>query len=209
MQKKTFFIAWALFVIAVLASVTYVATTTLKIQDLKNVDMNDKSAISPSPQPSSSPIAQNTQFQHPVLGYLFTYPARWKISTNKTSRPGSYDYVTIKSPDYKLSEGYPFLESGYSIAIRASDTSEVSVQALFNNDSLATSLAKNEHRLKVDGVDAIQFDYSYEGTIATVTMFVKDGVYYQIVYRYSDEALKNTDVKVYEEVLSSFKVNHP
>lgn len=209
MQKRTFFIAWALFVIAVLASVTYVATTTLKIQDYKNVEMDTEKTPAPSTKPSPSPTSENTQFKHPALGYLFTCPTSWNLSVNKVSSPGSYDYVTIESPDYKLSEGYPFLESGYSVGIGATDTSETSIQTLYDNDTLAAEISKNKHALKVDGADAIQFDYSYEGAIATETMFIKDGILYKIVYRYSEESSKNKEIKVYEEVLSSFKVNHP
>ena len=56
----------------------------------------------------------------------------------------------------------------------------------------------------VNGLDAIQFDYDYEGNRATITIFVNDGMYYTVKYRYVDSQSKQNYWNEYTKLLSSF-----
>ena len=47
-------------------------------------------------------------------------------------------------------------------------------------------IAFDKTTTKVDGLEAIQYDYSYEGHRATMTIFTKNGNYYTVRYRYVD-----------------------
>lgn len=212
MQKKTFFIAWALFVIAVIAAVAYIATTKLKIQDFGNgedsstSEQPQKTVESPIPTASPKPTESETkQYTHQELGYSFSYPSDWTLSTTETQNENFYTNVDVKSPDYKISEGYPVLESGFQLTITAKKTSETSVNTLFENDTLAKQLAKNKKTIQVDGVEALQYEISYEGVLETLTTFINNGVYYQLIYRYPDSNQKESQWNIYETLLTSFK----
>lgn len=211
MQKKTFFIAWALFVIAVIAAVAYIATTKLRIQDFGKDEVqtatpsptsvpNQKS----SPTPSSEKSDTKT-FKHPVLGYSFSYPSDWTLTMANNSNQDVYAGVDVKTSDFKLSDGYPVLNSGYQISVNAAKTDTTSIEKYFEDDPIASKIATNKKSLKVAGSDAIQYDISYEGTIATVTIFIRNGIYYQILYRYADTNLKDNQWSTYGALLSSFK----
>ncbi len=164
---------------------------------------------SPTSQPevtdtlSPTPMSNISWANYSCPFYTLRYPGNWRVKSENLGR--NYQDFYAKSPDYKLSETSPLLESGVEIFIRIKDSQYQTIEEEFNQDTLAKQIAKNKINVSVDGVNAIQYDYDYEGTIATDTRFIKAGRSYVIKLRYADEATKQNHWPIYTSLLSSFK----
>jgi hypothetical protein len=147
-------------------------------------------------------------FTHPVVGYSMEYPASWTGGLDEIPEAIVQDYqdFSIESPDHQVSEGYPVLEKGAEFLVRVEKTQYFSIVDIFNNDSLAQEIAFDKTTTKVDGLEAIQYDYSYEGHRATMTIFTKKGNYYTVRYRYVDNDSKQNNWVDYIRLLNSFKL---
>src|SRR3989339_244136 len=156
----------------------------------------------------STPTTASTQnFTHAVLGYTFRFPANWQEIVHPIP-PGAkqkYEDVSVRTLDYKISDGYPVMESGAEFWIHAVETDKTNIDEQFNNESpLVKQLAQNKISAIVDGQAAIQYNYSYEGTMATQTIFIKNGLFYTLRFRYPDETAKNSFWPDYLNFLASF-----
>lgn len=176
--------------------------------------VNTNLSTLPSPaqvkiEPSSTPIINKggmILYEHPKAHYTLEYPSSWKGGTESIPSGLKLDYEDffISSPDHPLKDEYSLLK-GAEIFIRVENSDEKSIEDIFNNDPLAPEIAINKTKTVVDGVDAIQYDYSYESNIATMTIFIKDGKYYTVKYRYVDSNSKQSDWNTYMNLLKSFK----
>ena len=145
---------------------------------------------------------------HPVVGYLLSYPPNWKGGLQEIPQGSKQDYqdFNIQSPDYKFStEGYPTLEQGSEVFVRAEKTDKSSIDDIYNGD-LSAEIGKNKIYTTVDNQQAIQFDFSYEGVEATMTIFLKNGIHYTIKLIYVGEIGKQAMWNNYLKLLNSFKV---
>jgi hypothetical protein len=124
------------------------------------------------------------------LKFNFSYPKDWSIEEGE-------DFIMVISPDYLISEGYPILEKGASITI--------SVREDIEQDPLAEKIGQNFTDIEIAGTKGIQYDYSYEGTIATNVDLIKDGKLYSIKYSYPSEEQKSLYEETFLGVLESFK----
>lgn len=161
------------------------------------------------PPPTTQPSVITNgwiKFTHPAIGYSFDYPTNWKGSMQEIPEGIKQDYqdFNIESPDHKISEGYPVLEQGAELFIRAEKTTKNSIDDIFNSDPLASDIASNKTFTTVDGQRAIQYDYSYEGHVATMTIFTKNGIYYTVKFRYVDKNGKQALWNDYVRLLTSF-----
>lgn len=162
----------------------------------------------PNPTATSELINGWTKFTHPVVGYEMEYPANWTGGLNDIPEAIEQDYQDfyIESPNHQISEGYPVLESGAEFFIRVEKTQYLTTEEIFNNDPLAPEIAFDKIATTVDGLEAIQYDYSYEGHRATMTIFTKNDNYYIVKYRYVDNQSRQTNWDDYIKLLSSFKI---
>lgn len=160
--------------------------------------------------PSSTPMptqqAQNGKiaFEGTKAGYRLEYPASWKATSEYVR---GYEFVTIESPDFQISNEYPVLEKRFSFSVDVNDSDLNTIDDYFNNDTLTKSIARNKIKTTVGSIEAIQYDFGYETHTATQTEFLKGGKRYTIQYRYVDTNSKQTEWNTYEELLKSFRVN--
>ena len=168
--------------------------------------LSPTNSVVPTTQPS---VITNgwIKFTHPAVGYSFDYPGNWKGGIQEIPEAIKQDYqdFNIESPDHKISEGYSVLEQGAEIFVRAEKTTKNSIDDIFNSDPLAPDIASNKTFTTVDGQRAIQYDYSYEGHVATMTIFTKNGIYYTVKFRYVDKNGKQALWNDYVKLLASFK----
>lgn len=156
-------------------------------------------------QPSATPPTA-WQFTHPENLYTLNYPIGW--SHEVMVRDGVTMEVIFTSPDYQMSEGYPVLEQGAEFMIFRDPLPEgvTSVEEYLNSNDLLHELAQNLTTVQVAGYPALQFDYSYEGVNAVMTIFVVDGELYNIRYRYVDQEARGEHWNKYQLLLESFIV---
>ncbi|OGK09497.1 hypothetical protein A2767_03250 [Candidatus Roizmanbacteria bacterium RIFCSPHIGHO2_01_FULL_35_10] len=174
-------------------------------------NINTKIQTQPSPtkmysEPSPTTVTTKNGmivFEHPKVNYTLEYPASWKGKTEPI--PQAYEVFIARSADYQLSDGYPVLEKGAEFYVSVENSTEKSIDDIFNKDPLTLQIAYNKIKIIVDGVEAIQYDYSYEGYNVTMTTFLKNGKYYTIHYRYVDNAGKQLEWNTYLNLLKSFK----
>lgn len=135
------------------------------------------------------------------------YPASWTGGLDEIPEAIVQDYqdFSIESPDHQISEGYPVLEKGAEFFVRVEKTQYSTIDDIFNNDPLASEIAFDKTTTTVDGLEAIQYDFSYEGHRATMTIFTKNGNYYTVKYRYANNDSRQNNWDDYRKLLTSFK----
>ena len=179
-----------------------------------NIKLSPTSELQPSPTFSAPTSISTTEvtggwakFTHPIVGYSMEYPASWTGGLIEIPEDIVQDYqdFSIESPDHQISKGYPVLEKGAEFLVRVEKTQYSTTDDIFNNDLLATEIAFDKTTTIVDGLEAIQYDYSYEGHRATMAIFTKNGNYYTVKYRYVDNDSRQNNWDVYRRLLTSFK----
>lgn len=185
-------------------------------RDQSHTDIPSEVMASPTLAPTAKPAtpsAENiwTIYNYPEAGYSIEYGNDWLVQTQNASQSATQDYATfeVQSPDYMMDPEsiYPILKTGVSISVFTKENqASSSAQEIFDN-SLAAEISTNETELTVAGVDAIQYDYSYEGTLATHTILVNQGKEYTIKYRYPNEEVRMMYQKSYQQALRSFRLD--
>ena len=160
----------------------------------------------PGPDKTEDATIGWVNFKHPIVGYIMEYPASWSGGLIETPEAIVQDYqdFLITSPDHRVSGGYPVLEKGAELFVRVEKTQHSTIGEIFNNDLLAQEIAFNRTSTTVDGLEAIQYDYSYEGHRATMTIFSKNGHYYTVKYRCVDNDSRQKNWDDYMRLLESF-----
>lgn len=139
--------------------------------------------------------------------FTFKYPSDWTITPDTYK----YDYVSLRSPDYSVNtDGIETLDKGVELMIYTETTPEASIDKKFEQDRFAGQIANSKTYTTVYGQRAIQYDYSYENTQATDTIFIKRlndsvGMHYLIKLRYADSNAKSKYWSTYLSILESFK----
>lgn len=164
-----------------------------------------KQPAPPSTMPSGLGQVQTSNtltYTHPILGYTLAYPGAWNIATN-SARPYGFDNFYITSPDYNEFE----LElTGASIAIAVEKTAYSSIWDLFNKQLLPYISLREVAPLRLNGIGALRYDFSYEWLSATSTDFIEGGRHYSIRYRYASPSSRPVWRDAYEQVVKSFRV---
>lgn len=167
-------------------------------------NLNEKeifSSSTPTPNPvktTKTYVNENPKYSVEIKNEL--------IEKKNTDRNG-YTSVLFESPDYKLDEpedGYPTVKSGYTVSVYAENANS-NVQAEFDNKPIYKDAGQNVKKIKVDNLDALQFDFGYEGVISVTTLVVKDDLLYTIDMRYSYEEGKDKHFGEYSKIIESFK----
>ena len=164
-------------------------------------------SLAPSvvPTPASKLFSKGKYiFTHPELKYSVVYPITWtggEIAANNYGKAIS-DF-TIFSPSYQLDEFGRDLAQGSVIYIFARATTDTSIDTYH---SVGLEVGTNIKYFTFSSSKAVQYDYSYEGWMATDTVFVKNGILYTIKLRYSTTAEKQKQWATYQQLLQSFKV---
>lgn len=161
----------------------------------------------PSPTPIPSVETDNWKVYTNSSEFAFKYPSDWAITPNTYK----YDYVSLRSPDYSVNtEGIETLDKGVELMIYTETTTEKSIDKKFEQDRFAGQIANSKTYTTVDGQKAIQYDYSYENTQATDTIFIQNltdsvGMHYLIKLRYADSNAKSKYWSTYLSILKSFE----
>ena len=166
----------------------------------------EKKKLQP-PQATSSAdeIANWKIYVHPQLKYSLEYPPNWSGGEKdlRTTDYESYKDFQIFSPNFS---GKERSTTGAIILVRAENTNKQSIEQ-FYNETLAKEIGKNKRDIVVNNQPTIQYDYSYEGVIATDTIFIRDNRIYLIKLEYSSLDEKDRWWNVYTKVLETFKIN--
>lgn len=132
--------------------------------------------------------------------YKFVAPSGWTVNKDSIS-------TSALSPDYKLSEGYPVLETGAEISVFTKTLNEALLEMTINEivaSNPITTNIPNKVSTTVAGLNAVRYELSYEGVEAVMTEFIKDGVRYTIRLRFSTETSKNANMDNYETAFATF-----
>lgn len=132
--------------------------------------------------------------------YKFVAPSGWTVNKDSIS-------TSALSPDYKLSEGYPVLETDAEISVFTKTLNEALLEMTINEivaSNPITTNIPNKVSTTVAGLNAVRYELSYEGVEAVMTEFIKDGVRYTIRLRFSTETSKNANMDNYETALATF-----
>lgn len=177
--------------------VTKDATPTSSLQPSPTI-----STISPTATQPSTDQTANWKMYTSSSEFTFKYPSDWTITPDTYK----YNYISLRSPDYSVNtEGIETLDKGVELMIYTETTTETSIDKKFEQDKFAGQIANSKTYTTVDGQRAIQYDYSYESTQATDTIFIKNGMHYLIKLRYADSNTKSKYWSTYLGILGSFK----
>jgi hypothetical protein len=135
--------------------------------------------------------------------FTFEYPSNWKIQDNYSN----YQNIYVYSPDYKQStDGIIILEDGAAISFVVKDTDYTDLETYFSSDPLLSKIAQNKIDTTVDSQKSIQYDFSYEATTATDTVFINDGKLYILRMSYYDNTGKLNHWNEYKKFVDSFQL---
>jgi len=157
---------------------------------------------------SDSTRDQYTTFVQKDGLYQFLYSTSW-IDVTQEGEPseGFYKGVALETSDYQMNEdGYPYLLSGATLFVSANITELTDVLDYLHQEPLYEMIAQDSHTVLVSSHEAIQYWWGYEGTLATQTVFIRDGVLYRIRFRYADEESKTRYWDDYLTILDSFQL---
>ncbi len=156
-------------------------------------------------QPSETPLTTRL-FTHPQYIYSLRFPVGWQQEV--VVRGPGIEEVSFTSPKYQISSGYPILESGAEFLVLSKPLVDgiTDAEQYFTANPLINQLARNRASLEVAGYPAIQFDYSYEGVEALMTLFIANGKLFQVRYRYINSAARQEFMSEYQALLSSLIV---
>ncbi len=157
-------------------------------------------------QPSSPQISvdeASSWKSYQGVGYSLKYPTKWKVE--KYNNP-NYPDIVFKSEDFREStEGITSLEQGAELNVRREPTKETLIDDLVRKNNKAGVTPSRIEDTQVDGVKALEYEFSYESTSAIDTAFIKNGIYYAIRFRYSDANSKQKYLATYKNLVSTFK----
>ena len=155
--------------------------------------------------PSATPLS-TWVFNHPQRIYSLRFPAGWRQEV--VSRGKGYDEVYFKTPEYRISSGYPVLEEGadFFIWVQPLQPGVSSAADYIQANPLLDQLARDRREVRVADYPAIQCDYSYEGVRAVLTFFAAHGKIFQVRYRFVDDASRPEYLEEYLAMLKSMVV---
>jgi hypothetical protein len=155
-----------------------------------------------SHQPSETPLT-TWLFTHPQHIYSLRFPVGWRQEV--VVRGPGISEVSFTSPKYQISSGYPILESGAEFLVLSKPLAVgiADAEQYFTTNPLINQLARNRTTLKVAGYPAIQYDFSYEGVEALMTIFIAHGKLFQVRYRYINSAARSEFMGEYKVLLTS------
>jgi hypothetical protein len=156
-------------------------------------------------QPSETPLT-TWLFTHPQHIYSLRFPVGWQQEV--VVRGSGIEEVSFTSPKYHISSGYPILESGAEFLVLSKPLVDgiTDAEQYFTANPLLNQLARNRTTLKVAGYPAIQYDYSYEGVEALMTIFIAHGKLFQVRYRYINSEARPEFMSEYQALLTSLIV---
>src|SRR5215211_7652561 len=189
----------------------------LVAQDNSNIQSSNiripthvQSVVAPTQMPAEPSLIKiitedgKVAYEHPVLHYTLEYPASWKGETiPKSIGEEWYEDFYAQSSDYRY-QGIE-LTKGSSFNVRVKNTDEKTIDDVFSKEPIAVRTAKNKAKTTVDGAEAIQYDFNWEGVNANITEFLKNGRHYSIQYKYVDISGKQARWDIYQNFLKSFK----
>jgi hypothetical protein len=170
-------------------------------------NLNEKEIFSgKTTTPTPAPKKETVTYNNSNPKYSLERKVDWSESTS-TSRSGFINPL-FTSPTYKMEEpenGYAFVKTGVQISIAAENATKSTVSEEFDNRMIYKEAGQNKKNLTVAGVDAIQFDFSYEAALSVTTLFIKNNILYTVDMRYSYEEGKDKFFTDYENLIKSIK----
>jgi hypothetical protein len=178
-------------------------STSLSLQEM---------TYDPTPEMIGKSTDGEKLFKHPELGYSVDIPSGWTPRIYRTLAGAAvqpYEDVIFLSPDYEQTPSnvyVPIIAKGASIFIRGAETVYKSTQERFDNNPIAKRIAQNVQSVTVDGIPALQYDYTLNGENVTNITFVTGGKWYLIKYQYADDDAKEQYLSAFQQVEKSFRL---
>lgn len=180
-----------------------------KINDLQKA--HDSTATQPKEQATSETVEQvgTVMFNNEAAPFTFEQPATWsRIHDNplavEAPLPNQYS-MSIVEPGSVIDEnlfGSTIVTKGARIVIDASKTDIKDMNDRFTGIHRSATDRKDK---VINGVNAVQYSFSYESDPGVYTDFVHDGVLYSIGF-FSDHTKEADHVAyaAYEKLVESF-----
>ncbi|KKR51219.1 MAG: hypothetical protein UT84_C0002G0080 [Candidatus Curtissbacteria bacterium GW2011_GWA1_40_16] len=135
--------------------------------------------------------------------YSFNYPQDWLLNNLPDTTHENQQDFDLESSDYK--EGNYGLDQGALLVLYRSKAAKDTIEEMYEYDRFAGQDESTKTAMSVAGEKAIRYDYGYESTQATNTIFLHNGTYYWVSLRWANRQMKEKYLPVYDQILSTFK----
>lgn len=204
-------------IIFLLGLVGYLSYSLKQLSDFQNniTDPTGQQFLTEDPPKEnlSQKTENTTTFTHPTLRYSIDFPSAWNPQlfvspAGRSIQP--YRDLMLYSPDYdpQLSNESSLTEQkNATILIRVAETTYDNSEDKFNDNIAAQKIARDVLQVNVNGIPAIQYDYSFKNENATVITMVRDGKWYFIKFQYDNEEIKRKYMNTFMEIFNSLRIN--
>jgi hypothetical protein len=141
------------------------------------------------------------------LHFTFKYYKEWKASVDSENNTMDFFKVLASAPNTTKEgeEAYPYVVTGAEISIyKDARYSPASLTEYKNQKGTTAQFNTNIKDFKVDGVEAISFDWGYEGPEKHIVKFIKDSASYDISIEKTVYA-KPEYKKAFDDLISSIE----
>jgi hypothetical protein len=204
-------------IVFLLGLVGYLSFSLKQLSDFQNNITDPTNQQFPTEDPPKENLSQKmentTTFTHPTLRYSIDFPSAWnpKLFVSPAGRSiQPYRDLVLYSPDYDpqlFNESSLTQQKNASILVRVAETTYDNTEEKFNDNIAAQKIARDVQQVNVNGVPAIQYDYSFKDENATVITMVRDGKWYFIKFQYDNEEIKRKYMDTFKEVFNSLRIN--
>jgi hypothetical protein len=181
----------------------------------KSTTMPTICSRSPVKKSTPKPVSQLVQGQYSSAknGYKIDIPNTW---WGEVSTEGDQETLLISSPDatwYKYGDGYGFPATGTQIEVEVTSSEFKDTDELINslkppkNGIDYSGMFVNPRSVTIDGNQAIQYEWTYEGYL-TYTKLVKNGLLYKFSMTHESYPIKNPKyLDTYNQILKTVTFN--
>lgn len=213
-QRYHFLLVTIIIILTILVGfLSYTIIELSKYQNNAADRINSQYLTEPPPENSLSQKGKDMHtFTHPGLRYSVDFLSDWnpQLFSSPTGRSiQPYRDFIIYSPGYDINASDDTSlgqQKNASILVRAVDTHYTNIEDKFRDNLAAQKIARNIIRTEINGVPAIQYDYSFKNENATVAVMIKNNLWYFIRFQYDNEEIKRKYMEVFQQVLNSLKL---
>lgn len=128
------------------------------------------------------PVDDRLVVSEQYLPFTFKYPRDWKKEVDQYANTNESFRLYLRAPNTEINEeGYANVVTGAEIRVyKDTKVAAKSTQELKTQENALTKFGSNAKDIKVDGVDAVEYDVSYEGPPTHHVQFIKDSASYTI-----------------------------
>lgn len=162
------------------------------------------------PTTAKLPADDRLEMNENELPFIFKYPKDWSKEKESFETTGETAFtLAISAPGTKINEsesGYASVASGAEISLYKYSTknSNKNINEIKNDKNSTHQFNTNLKDMKIDGIEALEYDWSYEGPPRHITVFIKDSFQYSVSIE-KDIYDKSEFKKAYEDLIKSIK----